>query len=236
MFDSLIGSTFSGPRLLMHRGPLAVGRLVITIGVQSVERVIRRWAWPHVVKKVVEVQPPFANTNAPCSISGVGNVVGIEAASFHRLPTGISGMQGGIATPSPVPNTRASTGKMLITSEQRSLNSTLLTAITKTIPEGAFIAASNRSHSKRAKSFANHVRRWLRFLALKPHASTGLTVTIAETRPENRKHLATLTLTYPHGLSALIGASFKNSQPGKHLSGHVFELNHNLSIAQTAVM
>ena len=80
----------SGPiaGLSFNRGPMAVGRLIVTIVVNSVNRVKRGWLTPHVRQKGLEiVNPAVTNLDTAPAISRVFRIGGVEAAPLERSPS-----------------------------------------------------------------------------------------------------------------------------------------------------
>lgn len=71
-------------RLLHWRGPAAVVWRVRTVVVNAVNRVSRRWAWPHVSQKCSKVKPLIADANAAPSIESTCR---IGASLFHAYPS-----------------------------------------------------------------------------------------------------------------------------------------------------
>ncbi len=72
--------------LHMHCSPTAVFRFVISIVVDSVDRISLRWSATHVCKKVFECLPPFANRNPSASVSMKLMIVGVATPIFHPRP------------------------------------------------------------------------------------------------------------------------------------------------------
>lgn len=75
---------------LFDRGcPAAIPRLIVSICVDTVERVLRGWFWPHVAFEVSETHPLVAYRNAPPAVVLPVLELGIKTPSFHAQPRAI---------------------------------------------------------------------------------------------------------------------------------------------------
>jgi len=73
--------------LLGVRSPSAVGLFVVPVVVDSINRMSRRWALPHVSKKVFErIQPSIAYDDSTPTVMGVRMVSNVVATAFHCIP------------------------------------------------------------------------------------------------------------------------------------------------------
>lgn len=77
--------------LLLACGPSAVRRLVVPVGVDSVER-HPVWALPHIFKEGQErVSPPLAHRYPATAIHGIASCPGVVAPTFHGDPGVVRG-------------------------------------------------------------------------------------------------------------------------------------------------
>lgn len=78
--------------LFFRAGPLAICRLIVSIGINALNRHFE-WAGSHVGEKVVErVKPTITNNNSAASIVVIPVKIFIVAALFHSAPSYISGL------------------------------------------------------------------------------------------------------------------------------------------------
>ena len=84
--------------LLFLGGPTAIFRRVVSIVVNSVNRMFWARAKPHIINEVDIGIPSFANLNASSAISMKSNCVWIIAPRPHRNPRMISGFFYTLAT------------------------------------------------------------------------------------------------------------------------------------------
>lgn len=78
--------------LLVPCSPSAIFRSVISIIVNTVNRMFICRTWPHVGNKVVEQEPSFANGNPSTSVMLKEFYIRISAASLHCTPSKIFGL------------------------------------------------------------------------------------------------------------------------------------------------
>lgn len=74
------------PGLLLSCRPSTIVRLVRAIVIDSVHRVLRRWALAHVRQEVLEAEPPLADCDSAPSVERERLVVRVEASLFHVSP------------------------------------------------------------------------------------------------------------------------------------------------------
>lgn len=72
-------------QLHMDISPPAIIRRVWSIAIDAVKGQ-SRWRFSHISKKVLEVQPSFANSNTSAPIPYPACMAGIAATSYHALP------------------------------------------------------------------------------------------------------------------------------------------------------
>lgn len=78
-------------RLFDLRGPSAIARLVVTVWIDSFNRVFFRCGRPHVVQEALKRRAPaLAHRNATTAVGGVTGLLGVIAACLHRAPTPVS--------------------------------------------------------------------------------------------------------------------------------------------------
>jgi len=76
-------------QLLNHRRPPAISRLVVPIGVDTVKRVRRGRARPHVfIERLEAMEPSTAHGDAPSPVVPKALVFGVEASLLHLPPRG----------------------------------------------------------------------------------------------------------------------------------------------------
>lgn len=231
--ESLVWRSLARPRLLMHGGPLAVSRLVVSVGVDPVECVLARRARPHVREELTEIIHPFlTNTDAPTAIASVGDVLRAEAPRLHGLPTGIGRVKFGTPITSTMLNARTATGGVLLATEEAALDGACFTAVTHAIPNDTLIPAHGGDCGKGTKAHSSDVLKWLTFSSFKTEAPAGLAVSISKAGTEDGSRLPAITLTHPRSLRPFVWPPFENQKSMKSLPGHVFHLNHDSSIAQ----
>jgi hypothetical protein len=74
--------------LLLNRGPPTVTRLIVTIIIFPVNRILRPRLKPHVCQEILEgVQPAIAHLDTATAITEVALVIGIGAALDHAIPS-----------------------------------------------------------------------------------------------------------------------------------------------------
>jgi len=72
--------------LSLRFGPLAVVLAIRNVVIFSINRMFGRWAFAHVIKEALEVQPFVANGNSASSVSLPPFGFGVEATSHHVAP------------------------------------------------------------------------------------------------------------------------------------------------------
>lgn len=72
--------------LLSLRGPAAVARLIPFVVVNSVNRVAATWILTHVLRKVGEVLPSFADGYSSCAVVGKRIAFRVFASLAHTTP------------------------------------------------------------------------------------------------------------------------------------------------------
>ena len=83
----MIGATIV--HLLLHSRPATIGRFVVAVCIDAVQRVFWR-AWSHVREERGEiVHPPFADRNSSATVVLVFVVARIQTATFHLDPRSI---------------------------------------------------------------------------------------------------------------------------------------------------
>lgn len=72
--------------LLASCRPLAVRRRIAPLVPNSLNRVSRRWARPHISKERLESKPSTAHADADCAVSSVARIIRIVASSLDACP------------------------------------------------------------------------------------------------------------------------------------------------------
>lgn len=77
--------------LLLASSPSAVSRFVMSRSIDSIERMMLRWLWPHIViKRDKGIRPPITHSDSDCAIPFIVDELGRSvAASFSSTPCGI---------------------------------------------------------------------------------------------------------------------------------------------------
>lgn len=81
--NSIVGAITS---LFCKRSPTAVIWSVMTVIVNAVKLVLRRWSFTHVSKKSGKIQPRVTDSDTSTTISAIRGSFGIEASGFHGTP------------------------------------------------------------------------------------------------------------------------------------------------------
>ena len=70
--------------------PITVCWRIVSVIINTIERMFGRWSWPHILVKVLKaIQPPFTYSNPSSTIYFPLLVVGVEASTVHRLPSSV---------------------------------------------------------------------------------------------------------------------------------------------------
>lgn len=86
---SVVGESVTGPpiaALNFASRPSAVRRLVVSVVVDAIERMLPRWTWPHVAKEVLKSPPSLADRDASPPVVRERAVKGVSAAPQHLRP------------------------------------------------------------------------------------------------------------------------------------------------------
>lgn len=76
--------------LLLPSGPTAISRLIVSVIVDAVYRIVRTWAWPHIgIKSLNVMQPTITYHNATSAIMTIVLMFGVAAAGYQRGPSSI---------------------------------------------------------------------------------------------------------------------------------------------------
>lgn len=136
--------------------PSTVARLIVTVVVDAVNFVRRRWSLPHIRKEVLKrILPAVANRNAACAVSFVCFFVLVQAPAFNSAPDFVfGGFRQAVGLPAAygVPSAAAAFCKPL--DEARSPDSRLSSALTLAKPLAAF---DKRECCKSAKYFPGEI-------------------------------------------------------------------------------
>jgi len=153
--------------LFMLSRPNAIRRLIIPIVIFSLNRVFKRWPFPHVEKKAFKrFIPPRANLDSATAISGIGGVFGIVASLLYGSPNCI--FRGFIKPMFPIQFSRmlpffkaTPTRPRVSRAERGGQNRSHIPAITFTNPNGAAIISFGTfpNHDKPPISLASSIKK-----------------------------------------------------------------------------
>jgi len=110
--------------LLCSCSPSAVARLVISVVINTVYRIVEAWPLAHVITKCLErIQPSFTNRYSAFAIAVKSCCKRAKTSVFHRLPRFVSGRISLAVRRAACPrdiNCKASTGAVLLPDDCRS--------------------------------------------------------------------------------------------------------------------
>lgn len=85
-------------RLLLHRGPSAISRLIVSRIVNAINCMLSRWPLSHIGQKVLVESPTLAHLNSSFRVIGISFSGISRTASSHASPRSVSNSSTGCMT------------------------------------------------------------------------------------------------------------------------------------------
>lgn len=230
--ESLVWPSLAGAGLFVLGSPVAVLGFVVTVAIDTVNRVLPRRTLPHVGKEILEaVQPAFANCYPSTAISAVPAGMGVQAAGLHCLPTTVRRVERGISIPAPMLEPRATATVATTGPKFSTFDETGLPALTNALPDRTSPTTNNSKCLKPSERLTRYVQGTLRLLPFRAEASARFVVAGSKATTSHHDSPAALTATFPRRARSRVSGPPYHSESSDYLSGHINHL-HTTSLAR----
>jgi hypothetical protein len=217
--------------LLALGRPSAILRLVITIVVDSLDRVAAR-PLAHVGQEVLERKPSFADRDSSAAVSMERKCVGIQASRFHGLPRRIGWMQRAMSPAGAMLDSGAAATVVLPGTQFIAANNSEVSTFAATFPQSA---TPRRSHvadyRELPKLLTSYLCGRLGSLALQASASAACVIPRTQPMTSHADDVSAITMALPHRKSTLVRQTIGNCQSANSVPGHINHF-HRVIIAQ----